>query len=129
MTKWKKIALAAGIIVVVVLAGYKTWQKMHSNDQGEQVAVSDASIILFYGEQCPHCQDVEKYIASHQLDQKISFSKLEVWSNKANANLMAQKAQACGVKTDELGVPFLWATGKCYIGVNEVENFLDSAAK
>jgi hypothetical protein len=129
MAKWKKIALAMVIVVIVVLASYKTWKKIHSNNQNEQVTVSDAGIILFYGEQCPHCQDVEKYIASHQLDQKVSFSKLEVWSNKANANLMAQKARSCGVKTDELGVPFLWAMGKCYIGVNEVENFLDSAAK
>ncbi|MFA7319036.1 MAG: hypothetical protein WC022_00330 [Parcubacteria group bacterium] len=129
MTKWKKIALGALVMLVVALAGYKTWQKMRSGSQTEQATVSDASMILFYGEQCPHCQDVEKYIADHQLDKKVSFSKLEVWSNKANANMMAQKAQACGIKTDSLGVPFLWATGKCYIGVNEVENFLDSAAK
>ena len=129
MVKWKKMALAAVIAIIVFLAGYKTWQKMHSNNSTDQVAQSNSSIILFYGAQCPHCQDVEKYIAGHQLDQKVQFSKLEVWSNQANANLMAEKAKGCNLDTTQIGVPFLWSAGKCYIGEDEVENFLDSAAK
>lgn len=121
--------LAGVVIIVVILAGWKTWQKVHSNSQNNQVAQNNSSIIFFYGEQCPHCQDVEKYIADHQLDQKVQFSKLEVWSNQANANLMAQKAAGCKLQTGQIGVPFLWSAGKCYVGVNEVENFLDAAAK
>ncbi len=129
MTKWKKIALGAVLIIVVIFVGYKTWQKGADNAKNNEVAVDNSNIILFYGEECPHCKDVEKYIADNQLDQKVQFSSREVWHDKANANLLAQKAQACGIKTEEVGVPFLWSAGKCYVGVNEVENFLNSAAK
>ena len=128
MSKTKKISLAVVIAMVVILAGYKTWQKIHSNTSNNQVAQDNSSIIFFYGAACPHCQDVEKYIADHQLDQKVVFSKREVWGDTANANLMAEKAQACGLKLDDIGVPFLWSAGKCYVGENEVENFLDAAA-
>ena len=129
MTRWKKITLGALLVLIVIFVGYKTWQKGRANSQNDQITVTDASIILFYGAECPHCLDVEKYITDHQLDQKVQFSKLEVWHDKANANLLTQKAQECGIKTEEVGVPFLWSAGKCYVGVNEVENFLDSAAK
>jgi len=129
MSKAKKFLPAAIVVIVIAVAGYFVWQRGQSNSQDNQVAVDNSKIILFYGRECPHCIDVEKYISDNQLDQKVQFSKLEVWHDKANANLMAEKARECNIKTDEVGVPFLWSKGKCYIGVNEVENFLVDAAK
>jgi len=129
MTKWKKIALGSVVVIILVLIGYKTWQKSHSAGADEKIAQDDSNVILFYGRECPHCQAVEEYISNHQIDQKVAFSKREVYHNSANANLLKQKAQGCdNVDIDKLGVPFLWSEGKCYVGDNEVENFLDAAA-
>jgi thiol-disulfide isomerase/thioredoxin len=80
-------------------------------------------IILFYGDTCPHCEKVEEYINNNGLENKVSFRRLEVFSNQANANLLGEKASACGIKTDTVGVPFLYDGSQCYIGDEEVMNF------
>jgi glutaredoxin len=117
-------------IIILVLGGYFIFKfKNSSSGNSGVIAQDNSSIIFFYGRECPHCQLVEKYIADNNLDQKVSFSKREVYHDTANANLMAEKAQVCGIKTDQLGVPFLWANGKCYEGETDVENYLNSQAK
>ena len=77
---------------------------------------SSSSIIFFYGNTCPHCAKVEKFFEEENIRSKINFQSLEVYQNKDNANLMIQKAEACGLKPEELGVPFLYDSGKCLIG-------------
>ncbi len=123
MSKIKKSLLMAGIVIIVVLLSYFTWHKMKGS------AEDDAGIIFFYGTECSHCQAVEKYIADNQIDQKVSFSKREVSSDSKNANLMVKKAMECNIDTKTLGIPFMWANGKCYMGDNEVENFLNEEVK
>ena len=126
MPKNNKIITAVIVIIVILGIGFRILVK---NKENKAVSIDNSSIIFFYGAECPHCQAVEKYIADNQLDQKITFSKREVYHDYANANLMTQKASACGIANKDLGVPFLWASGKCYVGDNEVENFLNAEAK
>ena len=58
---------------------------------------------------CPHCQNVEKYVADNNIDQKITFEKLEVGSNPSNANLLFAKMGICGVDTSQGAVvPVFW---------------------
>ena len=80
--------------------------------------VQPAGIILFYGQGCPHCANVNSYLAANNVAQKVSFTKLEVWSNAANAALMNQKAAVCGLTA--IGVPFLWDGSQCYVGDTDV---------
>ena len=79
--------------------------------------------ILFYGDTCPHCENVEEYINAHNLESKVPFQRLEVFNNQANANLLSKKASACGMNTDSVGVPFLYDGSKCYMGDEEVMSF------
>jgi len=85
-------------------------------------------IILFYGQDCPHCKDVEDYISQNKIEDKVKFTKLEVWYNKDNQNILAQIVQKCGIKTDQVGVPLLWDGSKCYIGEVDAINFFKNAA-
>ena len=86
-------------------------------------------IILFYGRECPHCKDVEDFITANNISQKVSFTRSEVWHNKDNAQLLAQKAQICGITGDSVGVPFLYdGNNKCYIGEVDVPNFFKTQA-
>jgi len=80
-------------------------------------------IILFYGEGCPHCANVESYLKENDIESRIKIEKKEVYFNRQNSELLSQKARACGIKTNEIGVPFLWDGSKCIIGEEDIINF------
>ncbi|MDO9231465.1 MAG: hypothetical protein Q7U36_03265 [bacterium] len=83
----------------------------------------NAKIILFYGQECPHCKIVEKYIKDNKISEKVNFAQGEVYHNKTNSALLAEKAGKCGIDTKAIGVPFLWENDKCYVGQEEVIQF------
>ena len=121
-------------ILIVVLAGITFWggqSGFFSNIFSGPVAPAQlpTGIVLFYGQGCPHCADVEKFIADNNIDQKVKITRLEVWYNRSNAALLAQVAQKCGINSGSVGVPFLYdGVGKCYIGEVDVPNFLKTQA-
>lgn len=84
---------------------------------------SKKQIILFYGDGCPHCAIVEKYIEEHNIKDKISFAQKEVYYNQENAKELKAKAKICGLPTNSIGVPFLWDGEKCLIGDQDIINF------
>ena len=91
--------------------------------QPETVTDSSA-IILFYGQECPHCQIVEKYIADNNVKAKVTFSEREVNHDKANADLMVKKQKDCKLDKNSIGaVPFLFTADKCYLGQEEIMQF------
>ena len=78
----------------------------------------NAALILYYGDGCPHCKVVEDYIAQNNLQTKLDISEKEVWHNQTNLNELTNKARACGLDLNKLGIPMLWdrKTDKCYGG-------------
>jgi len=89
----------------------------------------NASIIFFYGQECPHCKVVEKYIEENKIKEKVNFSEGEVYHNKNNSAFLAEKAGKCGIDTKSIGVPFLWENDKCYVGQEEVIQFFRDKVK
>lgn len=84
---------------------------------------STDQIILFYGNNCPHCAIVEKYIKENNIDDKIPLIQKEVYYNRNNAKELKVKAKICGLPTNSIGVPFLWDGKKCLIGDQNIINF------
>jgi glutaredoxin len=85
---------------------------------------TEEGMILFFGESCPHCQNVERYIADNNIREKIKFQELEVYSNPENAQVLAAKARSCGLDTrNGLGVPFFYDGQDCYLGEEEIVSF------
>ncbi len=121
--KKQRVIIFASFFVVglFLFVGYKL--KNNQSNKTPQIAQDNSPIILFYGQLCPHCQKVEEFIAKNKVKNKVQFSEKEVSFHKANANLMFQKAQKCGIKKDDLGVPFLWNNGQCLMGENKVIQF------
>lgn len=118
------------IVAVIILAGVAFWG-FQAGIFSKQVQATPlpAGIVLFYGQGCPHCKDVEDFIAKNKIEDKVKITRLEVWYNKANQLTLAQVAQKCGITGDSVGVPFLYdGSGKCYIGEVDVPNFLKTAA-
>jgi len=85
-----------------------------------------AEIILFYGDGCPHCIVVEDFIKSNNIEQKVKFTRMEVFNNQNNAELLAKKAVFCDVDISQgAPVPFLWDAGKCFIGDQDIIKFFE----
>ena len=113
----------AAIVGVIYLAFY---QGGSSPDVNESQL---GDIVLFYGRECPHCQALEKSLADEKIAEKIKFDQVEVYHSQKNAGIMKKKADACGIKSDELGVPFLFAKGQCYVGGPDIENFFQKESE
>ena len=80
-------------------------------------------IILFYGDGCPHCATVEKYIAENNIEDKITMAKKEIYYNRSNAMELEEKVEACGLSSGFISVPFLWDGEECLVGVDQIINF------
>ena len=118
------------IVIAVVLVGGIFWAWQAGLFVGSVVATPlPAGLVEFYGQGCPHCADVDAWVKTNNIDQKVKWTKLEVWYNKANQETLSQVAQKCGITGNSVGVPFLYdGNGKCYIGEIDVENFLKTQA-
>jgi glutaredoxin len=90
------------------------------------VVKETSDIILFYGEGCPHCELVRKYLSDNNVSAKLTYEMKEVYHNQENANQMIEKAKVCGMTSGSLGVPFLWDGTKCLVGDADVINFFKS---
>ena len=109
-------------LLSVVIFGSKN--KNTITKQDTQGAIST----FFYGNTCPHCAEVETWIKENKVEDKISIVKKEVYDNQQNAAEMTKAAQDCGLPTDSIGVPFLYAEGKCLVGTPDVIGYLSEKA-
>lgn len=118
-----KIIIPIVVVLVAVLAigFFVFWHKE------APAANQNADIILYYGNGCPHCAAVEKYISDNGITAKISFAQKEVYGNTSNRNELVKKAEGCGLDTSKIGIPLLWDKGKCYVGDEDIINYFKTA--
>ncbi|MFA6184337.1 MAG: hypothetical protein WC682_04535 [Parcubacteria group bacterium] len=84
--------------------------------------------IYYYGEECPHCENVIAYLDQNDIYNKVKFVKKEVWHNQENGKELTQAATKCGLDPKNIGVPFVYSEGKCYMGDPDVIDFFAKAA-
>lgn len=105
------ILLTIGVIAIAVL----------------MAATKKNEAILFYGETCPHCKNVDKYIEENNIRELIEFKELEVSKNQGNASLLNQTARNCGLDTMMgIGVPFFYDGEKCLMGDVDIIDYFAS---
>ncbi len=66
--------------------------------------------ILFYGNGCPHCAEVEQYIKDNDLTEKFDLASKEVFYNKKNLNELNKHLKMHDLTYDNIWVPFLVVT-------------------
>jgi hypothetical protein len=88
--------------------------------------LSDDTILFFYGYNCPHCQNVEKFIDENSLRTRLKLEYFEVANNSGNLAKLRTYASKCGYNTGSLSVPFVYNAGSCYEGEDKVTEFLKS---
>lgn len=116
------IFLVLAVIAIIFVAKSETGTKTTN-----EAVKSD--IILFYGEDCPHCKVVDEFVENNKVEERISFEHREVYKNQTNATLMVAKARVCGLNTNSIGVPFLWDGSNCLIGDRDIISFFEAELK
>lgn len=122
-----KTAVVIIVIIVLAFALFFVWYSVASKSSVQPTPLPQG-IVLFYGQGCPHCKDVEDFISQNNIKSKVNFTELEVWYNKSNAALLGQVAQKCSITSDQVGVPFLYDGKNCVEGGPDVINFFKNAA-
>lgn len=110
-----------GVCLTLLLGGIVYWGVRDGKNSEVDVPLSQTGMVFYWGDGCPHCKTVEDKLEQYHVSDKIDFERKEVWNDKKNAKEMEQRASACGIKTSEIGVPFLFSDGKCFVGEPDVE--------
>ena len=120
------ILIIVGLLVAIVLGSKNknTTKKQDSQEISETVVISDKTSVFFYGNTCPHCKDVEEWMENNTIKEKMEIIKKEVYDNNANAQELSLAAQICGLDTNNIAVPFLYAENKCFIGTPDIVSYL-----
>jgi len=129
------------IIIAIILVGFLFWAwQTGFFAKGPVVYVPPTplpeGIVLFYGAECPHCKNVEDFIAKNNIGQKVKFTNLEIpFAGKtssqlvANAGLLVSIAQGCKLDVSKgVNIPFLYDGKSCLIGQDDVINFFKTQA-
>ncbi len=127
----KKTLTFSLLLIIVIILGLIVWgSKNKKINSSPQVKIAQSNIpIFFYGNTCPHCADVEEWMKESNVEEKVKIVKKEIYDNQENAKELTRIAEKCGLPTDSIGVPFLFAEGKCLIGTPDIISYLSLKAK
>ncbi|HQI13053.1 hypothetical protein KBB92_00155 [Candidatus Shapirobacteria bacterium] len=122
----KKIII---ILFILVSIGAYIIFKPQTQQSGQAFPDSDADIILFSSQTCPHCQKVEAYIAENNLNSRLKIAKKPVDNNSQNQNLMLETVAKCPEidSSQGIGVPLAYsvAENKCLYGDTPIINWFE----
>ena len=96
--------------------------------QADVPADAPSGVVYYYGKECPHCHDVLEFIEENDITSKVEFEKKETWHDEGNNAELVERAAICGYAPNQIGVPFLYADGECFIGTPNVTGYLSEQA-
>ena len=112
-------------IVVLISNNMKDNKEIKLTDMTENnisYSKEKINIYLFYGEGCPHCEELKNYLDSLDNKEKSYFNiyTFEVWNNSTNQQFMKDSAKYLNKEVS--GVPFLIIGNNTFEGYNESMN-------
>ena len=116
----KNTNILIGVCLLAVTIGAIIVWGIRDRNESDGVPLGDG-MVMYWGDGCPHCENVKKFLEENRVADKVSFEQKEVWNNRANAKEMNRRAEVCGLSSGDIGVPFLFSDGKCFIGEPDVE--------
>lgn len=122
-SEMKRFPLIAGLVTLaIVVGGVILFSK--GSGQTPQLTFPPSSYEYYWGNGCPHCENVDKFFSSWEGKDKVQIDKKEVWYNRENAKIMQERANSCQIPQSELAVPFLVTPeGKCFLGDEPIIQF------
>jgi thiol-disulfide isomerase/thioredoxin len=99
------IAVAAVAFVLLAQGSAVAAAPNTATSSAPALTTDDSVVYFFYGEECPHCKNVEPFIDN--LTKKypdVSIKRLEVWHNQTNEQVYNAMNAAAGISSSP-GVP------------------------
>lgn len=118
------------IILIVIAIAIGFYKLLSTNPSVSGVKESEAQLILFWGDGCPHCETVKEYIKNNNLESKIKIAYKEVYYNKSNQKNLEETVKNCPeIDTSQgVGVPLALdtQTKRCLSGDTPIIDWLKS---
>ena len=99
----------------------------HGNPSSEKPSEAcEKALVLYWGTTCIHCKNVEEFINSWEKKDSVKIERLEVMSNKTNAQKLIKQGEVCNLPKEQIGsVPLLVTPdGKCLSGDGSIIDYL-----
>lgn len=114
------------ILILVAIGAFFFYNSQKTDTQN--FPDTEADLILFWGDGCPHCENVKNYIKDNSYDSKLKISLKEVYLDKDNQKLLEDTIQKCPeIDTSRgIGVPLGFDTKnvKCLYGDTPIIEWL-----
>lgn len=114
------------VIILVVIGAYFFYNSKKTVTQN--FTDTEADLIIFWGDGCPHCEKVKNYIKDNNYESKLKISLKEVYLDKNNQKLLEETIQKCPeIDTSRgIGVPLAFDTknAKCLYGDTPIIEWL-----
>jgi len=116
------------ILILVVIGSFFFYNSKKTVSQN--FPDTEADLIIFWGDGCPHCEKVKNYIKDNNYDSKLKISQKEVYLDKNNQKLLEDTIQKCPeIDTSRgIGVPLAFDTKnvKCLYGDTPIIEWLNT---
>lgn len=116
----------AGLLLVsaAVFWGVKSFLKIDPvNVGGSKSGIVESDMIYYCNSVDDFCLNMDKYFAENSIDEKILITKKDILTDPAVLKERDFQASGCDLDDNRIGIPFLYAEGKCYVGEAEVKSF------
>lgn len=107
------------VIIITALCGLLIWAIIGKSNE------PIGALSLYFSPDCPHCQNVEKYIADNKISEKFQIQMKNIHESGEYANELVARSQLCGIETAMIGVPMLYDSGECFSGDREIINYFE----
>jgi thiol-disulfide isomerase/thioredoxin len=105
MDKIIKIIIAVFAIIAVAAIAFALLAPGGTVSSAPALATDDNVVYFFYGEECPHCKNVEPFIDNLSAKYPdVEIKRLEVWHNQTNEQVYKALNAAAGISSPS-GVP------------------------
>lgn len=110
------------VFILIIITAIGAFLKFGlSKNLQPQKTVTSPVLIIYWGQGCPHCENVKKFISENQIDSKLQIDLKEVYNDKNNQIQFRQNFEKCNPKIDitqGIGVPFAFISlnNECIVG-------------
>ena len=116
--------------LLLILFALGAYFFFNSQKNSPAIPDSEAQLILFWGNGCPHCEKVKEYIKEKNLESKVKIVYKEVYYDQNNQKLLESTVQKCPeIDTSKgIGVPLAYDTqnNKCLYGDTAIIDWLNA---
>lgn len=105
------------IVVIAALAALLIWMIAGKGRE------PNGALSIYFRPDCPHCQNVEKFISDNALNRKYDIQMKNIDDSGQYANELMARSQLCSISAETLGVPLLYDSGDCYMGEDEIIDY------